>query len=165
MVQVSDNALFQALSELARRYQFRNRDEVCCYGLTVSQCYALQSLHNSSVLTGSELAANLGLDLSSTTRLLDQLVRKRLITRRKRAGDLRVRELELTPAGIRLMERIEGDMTKLLADALREFPAEVREALPAALRKLAQALQNCSDEICEDASQAQHKQLHQATLR
>lgn len=166
MIQVNHSELFQALSELARRYQFRNRDEVCCYGLTVSQCYALQSLHNSSVLTGSELAANLGLDLSSTTRLLDQLVRKRLITRRKRPVDLRVRELELTPFGIRLMERIEADMTKVLADALTEFPPEVQQALPAALRRLTQALQDCSDsELCEDQNPVEQKNLHQANMR
>lgn len=160
MIQVNHTELFQALSDLARRYQFRNRDEVCCYGLTVSQCYALQSLHSSSILTGSELASNLGLDLSSTSRLLDQLVRKRLITRRKRPADLRIRELELTAAGIRLMDRIEADMTKVLADALTDFPPEVQQALPAALRRLTQALQDCSDsEHCEDQNPVEQKNL------
>lgn len=141
MKQVSDGlALFRSLSELVRRYQFRNRDEVCCYGLTVSQCYALQALSEKGMLASSELASRVGLDLSTTTRVVDQLVKKRLASRRRGAQDARVREVEITEAGRRLIARIEEDFAHLLNQALTDLPPAVQEALPEAIRRLTAVL-------------------------
>jgi MarR family 2-MHQ and catechol resistance regulon transcriptional repressor len=136
--------IYQALSELARRYQFRSRDEVCCYGLTVSQCYALESLADSGKMPSSDLATRLGLDLSSTTRLVDQLVRKKLASRLKGIDDARVREIQITDAGTRLVRRIQQDMVSLVDQALKDFPGDVRKALPDALRNLSNVLRECS---------------------
>jgi MarR family 2-MHQ and catechol resistance regulon transcriptional repressor len=145
MVQITDGLdLYRALSELARRYQFRSKDEVCCYGLTVSQCYALQLLAQEDSLTSSQLSAKLSLDISSTTRLVDQLVKKKLAVRRSGYDDARVREILITEAGRRLIERIETDFAKMLQTALADFPAEVQEALPDVLRRLTQVLESCA---------------------
>jgi DNA-binding MarR family transcriptional regulator len=133
-------ALYRALARLARRYQFRSRDEVCCYGLTVSQCYALQALSEVGVLTSSELASHLGLDLSTTTRLVDRLTRKKLASRRRKAADTRVREVEITEAGRRLTAKIEKEFAHLLAQALHDLPPAVRQALPEAIQRLTAAL-------------------------
>ncbi|MBI3609648.1 MAG: MarR family transcriptional regulator [Nitrospirae bacterium] len=141
MKQVIDGTvLYRALSDLARRYQFRNRDEVCCYGLTVSQCYALQALSEKGVLASSELASGLGLDLSTTTRLVDQLVRKKLVVRHRGIKDARIREIEITEAGHRLVNRIETDLSRLLAQAVSHLPPAVQKSLPEAIRCLATAL-------------------------
>ena len=136
--------IYQAISELARRYQFRNRDEVCCYGLTVSQCYALEALSESGKMPSSDLATRLGLDLSSTTRLVDQLVRKKLASRARSLEDARVREVQITDSGAQLVARIQQDMVRLVEQALKEYPAEVRKSLPSALRALAKTLRECS---------------------
>lgn len=142
MKQVIDGiVLYRALSDLVRRYQFRSRDEVCCYGLTVSQCYALQSLSEKGVLASSELASRLGLDLSTTTRLVDQLARKKLAVRRRGASDARVKEIEITEAGGRIVGRIEADLARLLAEAVVDLPQAARKALPEAIRRLTQALE------------------------
>jgi MarR family transcriptional regulator, 2-MHQ and catechol-resistance regulon repressor len=140
-----NNALeiYLALSELARRYQFRNRDEVCCYGLTVSQCYALEALAESGKMPSSDLATRLGLDLSSTTRLVDQLVRKKLASRSRSAEDARIREVQITDSGTRLVSRIQQDMVSLVEQALGTYSPEVRKALPRALQSLAKALREC----------------------
>jgi MarR family transcriptional regulator, 2-MHQ and catechol-resistance regulon repressor len=144
-MQVS-NALeiYLALSELARRYQFRNRDEVCCYGLTVSQCYALEALAESGKMPSSDLATRLGLDLSSTSRVVDQLVRKKLASRSRSVDDARIREIQITDAGTRLVGRIQQDMVNLIEGSLTEYPADVRKALPGALRNLARTLAACA---------------------
>ena len=136
--------IYQALSELARRYQFRNRDEVCCYGLTVSQCYALEALSESGKMPSSDLAIRLGLDLSSTTRLVDQLVRKKLASRARSLEDARIREVQITDPGAKLVERIQQDMVALVEQALKDYPGEVRKSLPGALRALAKTLQECA---------------------
>ena len=36
--------LYAALSELVRVYQFRDRDTICCYDVSVTQCYAIEAL-------------------------------------------------------------------------------------------------------------------------
>ena len=36
--------LYAALNDLVRLYQFRDRDTICCHDISVTQCYALQSL-------------------------------------------------------------------------------------------------------------------------
>lgn len=138
--------IYRALSELARRYQFRNRDEVCCYGLTVSQCYALEELHDSGKMPSSDLALRLSLDVSSTTRLVDQLVRKKLAVRTKKAEDARVREIEITEAGRRLVSRIQSDLVAVVSQALNEFPDNVRRVLPQMLQRLTKVLTECRNQ-------------------
>jgi MarR family transcriptional regulator, 2-MHQ and catechol-resistance regulon repressor len=136
-------AVFEALSDLARRYQFRNRDEVCCYGITVSQCYALQVLSRQKTVTATELALHLGLDLSSTTRVVDQLVKKKLAMRRRGLQDARVREIQITDAGTRMVSRVEEDFAKVMSEALADFPPAVQAAVPDVLRQLTAVLNVC----------------------
>ncbi len=140
---INGKKIYQALSALARRYQFRNRDEVCCYGLTVSQCYALQTLYDAGEMSSSALSARLGLDLSSTTRLIDQLLKKKLTVRVKSDEDARVRKIRLTEAGSRLISRIETDFANMLAQALSGFDPKVLHQLPDVLQTLTAAL-NCA---------------------
>lgn len=139
-MQVNAIDIFRALSELARRYQFRSRDEVCCYGLTVSQCYALQALYWEGSLTGSDVAERLGLDLSTTTRVIDQLVKKKLASRSHSESDRRVRDMEITEAGRRLVQRLEEEFAQSLVPVMDEFSAEVKKEAPRLLRRLAQVL-------------------------
>ncbi|HEY7160987.1 MAG TPA: MarR family transcriptional regulator [Acidobacteriota bacterium] len=145
MAQVNSIELYRALSELARRYQFRNRDEVCCYGLTVSQCYALQSLVRQPFTSG-RLSEALGLDISSTTRLVDQLVRKKLVLRKRSAEDGRVKNIEITEAGHKLVTRIESDLANVVGEAVKGLSAEVQRALPEVIRRLNHALACSTDQ-------------------
>jgi DNA-binding MarR family transcriptional regulator len=146
LMQVNMIELYRALTELARRYQFRNRDEICCYGLTVSQCYALQTLQEGSHPT-SALSEKLGLDISSTTRLVDQLVKKKLVHRKRGEQDGRVRQIEVTEAGKKLMTQIERDFSLILENAVQDLPEEVQKLLPQIIRQLNRALQ-CGTEEC-----------------
>lgn len=144
MMQVNNIELYRALSELARRYQFRNRDEVCCYGLTVSQCYALQTLVSKPLSSGG-LSEALGLDISSTTRLVDQLVRKKLVLRKRSAEDARVKNIEITDAGNKLIARIENDLANVVGEAVKGLSSEVQRALPEVIRRLNNALACSTD--------------------
>ena len=39
-----------AIADLVRVYQFRDRDRICCYDISVTQCYALETLVNAGPL-------------------------------------------------------------------------------------------------------------------
>jgi MarR family transcriptional regulator, 2-MHQ and catechol-resistance regulon repressor len=135
--------IYRALCALARRYQFRNRDEVCCYGLTVSQCYALQLLHQEG-MSSTKLSTMLSLDISSVTRLVDQLLKKKLVVREVSSEDGRVRLVQITDAGSKLVRRIEEDFGQIVSQALANLSPEVLKALPNALTQLASALETCA---------------------
>jgi DNA-binding MarR family transcriptional regulator len=85
--------------ELIKKYQFRDRNEVTAWGISVSQCYVLETLHFKGALTMKNLAEQMHLTISTITRLVDQLERKKLVKREQDPTDLRVRLITLTTKG------------------------------------------------------------------
>ncbi len=122
-------ALHRALSELIRIYQFRDRDRICCYDVSVAQCYALEAVVLHGPLTLNELAAQLYLDKSTTSRLVDALQRKGYVERREHPADRRALELEATSTGKALHEQIERDVLVQEAQLLVGFSPEVRQSM------------------------------------
>jgi len=135
-------ALYHALNELIRIYQFRDRDRICCHGISITQCYGLEGLVHHGPLMLNELADHLHLDKSTTSRVMDSLERKGYATRLVHPDDSRARELKATQAGVRLHELIMNEILEEEEGVLSDLSAEVRRALPGVLRKLAQAAAN-----------------------
>ena len=121
--------LSEALGELLRVVQFRDRDRACCYDVSVSQCYALKGIVDAGALTINELAAHLYLDKSTASRIANGLVEKGLLARRRDPEDGRVVQLVATPAGRTTHRRIAEDLVTEYADLMRDFDPEVRVAM------------------------------------
>jgi DNA-binding MarR family transcriptional regulator len=132
-------ALYDALSELIRIYQFRDRDRICCYDVSVTQCYALEALVAQSAMTMTSLAAHLYLDKSTTSRVVDALERKGYVKRLSHPEDGRSILLEVTPVGRALHGRIVAGILKEERELLRDFRTEVRHSMIHLLRRLARA--------------------------
>lgn len=132
-------AFYDALSDLVRVYQFRDRDRICCYDVSVTQCYALEALARRGPLTLNELAAHLYLDKSTASRVVDALERKEYVTRRPHPQDGRALLLEATPGGRVLHSRIEADIVEEERRLLAGFAPEVRESMVRLLGRLASA--------------------------
>lgn len=94
--------LDEALNRLATLYQFRSLDEPLYGPLTVSQSYCLRSLYFHGPQTMSELAAELHVQLSTMTGVIDQLEAKRLVQRVANPDDRRSLNVKLTPKGKKL---------------------------------------------------------------
>lgn len=132
-------ALHRALTELIRVYQFRDRDRICCYDVSVTQCYALEAVILEGPLTLNELAARLYLDKSTASRVVDALQKKGYVERRESPEDRRALQLVATPAGRDLHARIEGDILAQEKELLAGFDPEVRGAMPRLIGELARA--------------------------
>jgi MarR family transcriptional regulator, 2-MHQ and catechol-resistance regulon repressor len=132
-------ALHEALSELVRVYQFRDRDRICCHDISVTQCYALEALLRRGPSGLNELAAELYLDKSTASRVVASLERKRYVTRSAHPEDRRAIVLTVTPAGRRLCERIRTDLVAEARQLLEDFEPEVREGAARLLMRLARA--------------------------
>ncbi len=132
--------LYDAFSELVRRYQFRDRDQICCHGLSVSQCYTLDALASADSLTMGELADKLCLKISSATRVVDPMVERAWVRRVEDASDRRIRRVQATTKGRKLIGRVRADLVHEHEQVLRNVPPESREAVIQAMTDLLAAL-------------------------
>jgi DNA-binding MarR family transcriptional regulator len=130
----------RVVSDFVRLYRFRCRDEACCSGLTVSELYALESLLYYGPLHATHLADMVGLDVSSTTRVVDHLIKKKLVVRRRSPEDARVREVEITESGRRILGHTDGPISALLSEAISSVSREEAESFVNFLKRLIGAL-------------------------
>ncbi len=138
-------ALYEALSDLIRVYQFRDRDRICCYDISVSQCYALQAVGAAGQLTVNELAAHLYVDKSTVSRIVDALERKGLVRKQPDASDRRVLQMTPTKKGRQLYERVRRDIESQEQRLLAEFDPDVRGAMIDLIGRLARAAEERVD--------------------
>lgn len=132
-------ALQVAVSELVRVYQFRDRDRICCYDISVTQCHALEALVDHGPMRLSALAERLFLDKSTTSRVVSTLVRKGYVEQRADASDGRATTLSATRQGQQLCTRISTDLVEQQKELLEAFAPEVRAGVIQVIRRLARA--------------------------
>ncbi len=128
--------LGNAVGDLMRACQFRDRNEICCHGVSVSQCYALDALERRGPLAMGELATYLYLDVSTVTRLVDQLEDEAYIERGPDPADRRKVQVELTPAGSAKVQEIRSHLHADYGKVIDAIPEESREAVIAAVEEL-----------------------------
>jgi DNA-binding MarR family transcriptional regulator len=132
--------LQEALVELTRLLQYRDRDRACCFDLSASQCHALQALIQKGPMTVTQLGDLLYLEKSTASRLAKALLEKELVRKRAPRADGRVVILQVTEAGQRLARKILNDLAAEYMDLLEGFEPEVRVALPLLLDRLTQTI-------------------------
>ncbi|MEO8504488.1 MAG: MarR family transcriptional regulator [Acidobacteriota bacterium] len=131
--------LHRAVSELVRVYQFRDRDRICCHDISVTQCYALETLLRRGPLRLGELAAELVLDKSTTSRVVAALTRKRYVERTTDPRDKRTVVVAVTAAGRALHRRITKDLIEQQKGLLRDLDPELRSDVAKVIEQLAAA--------------------------
>lgn len=132
-----NEALYEALDRLVRAYQFRDRQRACHEGLSVNECYALQSVLRHDGMSQNELAAELLLDKSTTSRLVAGMVERGHITRVADPEDGRVQRLRATAAGRRLHAKVRRGLLRRQRDVIEDLPDVSRRAVVLVLRRLA----------------------------
>jgi MarR family transcriptional regulator, 2-MHQ and catechol-resistance regulon repressor len=131
--------LYGALSELIRIYEFRDRDRICCFDVSVTQCYALEELVRRDGMTLNDLAARLYLDKSTASRVVDALERKGYVARSPHPQDRRAVLLEATDSGRTLERTIRDSILAEEKQLLADFDPEVRQAMTRLITRLTQA--------------------------
>jgi DNA-binding MarR family transcriptional regulator len=104
--------------------------------LTFSQWTTLVALH-SGISTAGDLAHNICHDAGSLTRLIDQLVERGFVTRRRSETDRRVVTLALTPHGSKLVEEMAPRVMEFWNGLLSGFSHAEIDTLIALLTRLA----------------------------
>jgi DNA-binding MarR family transcriptional regulator len=134
--------------ELIKKYQFRDRNEMVCCGISVSQCYTLETLYRFGPLSMQNLANKMHLSISTMTRVINPLVEQGLISREEDRSDHRVRVITLTDSGKEKFLQTWDNVFKSEKSILENFPENQRESLIEFLKKLNKAFGYQNESCC-----------------
>jgi DNA-binding MarR family transcriptional regulator len=132
-------ALQAAVAELVRVYQFRDRDRICCHDISVTQCYALETLVEHGPLRLGALAERLFLDKSTTSRVVGSLVKKGYVLQHADATDGRATALSASRRGQTLCAKIHADLVEQQRQLLQDLDPAVRAGVISVIGRLTQA--------------------------
>lgn len=91
------------------------RPMLSAHGVTEQQWRVIRTLAESGTLDATELAAKACILAPSLTRMLKALEARGIIRRRADAGDARRVLLEITPAGMKMIEEVNPDSSAIYA--------------------------------------------------
>ena len=115
--------LHRLTKELIRRYQFRDWNQICCYGISISQSHILDVLAEEGDLTMQRLAKRMFKSVSTMTRVVAQLVRRGYVKRRQDPEDRRAVWISITPQGKAIMAAVNRDLVETQKAILRDIPS------------------------------------------
>lgn len=110
--------------------------EIADHDVTYDQWGVLLMILTERGDTAAVLARGMECDTGSMTRMLDRLEAKELIVRTRSTDDRRRVQLELTPGGKRLAERLVAAIVKVLNRHLEGFAADELELFKGFLRRM-----------------------------
>ena len=131
-----DSYLPYLLNRAGARIATAFNDEVRPLGATLQIWRVLAALREQDGRRMGDLSDTTSIEVSTLTRLVDNMEQKGLVARRRDAGDARAILLHVAPAGRRLTQRILPIAERYEAVALAGFNASEAETLKAALRRL-----------------------------
>lgn len=105
--------------------------------LGFTQLAALYVLADSGTMTIGELAESIHRSPSATSRLIDGLVRRRLVERQVEAEDRRQRTLVLTPRGAAVLRVVDRARADQFLSAIRPMPTAERALIAMGVAALA----------------------------
>lgn len=109
-------------------------------GLSRQQVAVMMGLYRNRNVTQTELAQSSGFDRNTLAELMNRLVRRGLVARRRSADDARAYDVSLTPAGQTLLESLFPKMRQVQTQILAPLPAKLRPMFLHCLRILADSL-------------------------
>ena len=130
-------ALYRAVTKLTKVVQFRDRDAICCRGVSVTQCYALEALVWHGPQSVNALAEYLLLDGSTVSRVVDALAKKGLVKREVNPEDRRAVILSATEEGRDICHQITEDLKAREMELIADLEPEVRQEMIRLIDRLA----------------------------
>jgi MarR family transcriptional regulator, organic hydroperoxide resistance regulator len=112
-----DELLFKALRAI---FQFE-RQKVALFGLTFEEIYLLQFLRRKSPIRVSEIAAEMKTPISTLSRTIGRLQKRKLVSRRQDQSDKRIIRVFLLAGGKKLVLAVEAHSFDMIMRNLAAF--------------------------------------------
>jgi DNA-binding MarR family transcriptional regulator len=148
LIDTQAGSMHRLTKELLRKYQLRDRNEIICCGVSISQCYALDLLADHGEMTMQALAQKMFLDKSTTSRVVDPLVKRKLVARCFDEADRRIILVALTATGSRLLGEIRAGQIASQRQILERIAPAQRRQLVESLEVLSNAVHDWLATCC-----------------
>ena len=149
MLDMSKNKeMLLRIAGLSRALRCCQQDAAFCEALTFTQFFILETVAEKELLRLSRLHEILGVDKSTTTRLVNPLVVQGLVAREKSKSDGRVVQLKLTGKGEKVRRQIWSCVTGYFNTIEAGIPEEKRAIVYNAVRLFSEALVNAGSGCC-----------------
>lgn len=125
---------------LVRNLGILEKDGASCCGITISQCHALVEVGRTEEVSLNDLSELLGLDKSTMSRTINNLVDSGLVQRELHPEDRRYITIKLTKEGEKTYNNIEDSMDKYYKNIFEAIPEEKREQVLESLSLLTEAV-------------------------
>lgn len=136
------------MQKLVRVFQLFERDEIKPYGFTTSQCNTILELYKSGSLTMNELSEKMNLNSSTMTRILDNLVRDKYISRDKDEFDRRIVIVSLTDTGKDVAKKIDITVKAYYKKVIANIPKGHVEDVLKSVNILQKAFERANPNCC-----------------
>jgi DNA-binding MarR family transcriptional regulator len=134
--------LFKEMNFILKGFQ---NDTVISENITFRQFFILEYIATHEKLKMTELNTLLHVEKSTTTRLIEPLVRRGLIEKRKSDLDLRVFELSLTDEGKRVHETVLMSVYEYIKNISKFIPIEKQDNMKDTLQVFVNACTKCCE--------------------
>jgi MarR family transcriptional regulator, organic hydroperoxide resistance regulator len=131
-----EHSPFYWISRVSGRYVLDMGAALKRVRMDVPRWRVLMILHEHDPASVSTIADLAVIKLSTMTRIVQRMQAEGLVTCGPRASDARVTEVRLTPAGSEAMERVRGQASRIVRQALHDIPDKELLAFIGVLKRL-----------------------------
>lgn len=110
--------------KIERSLQKLNYAGMCSEKVTLTQCHALVEIGRMQITSLKDLAQRLDLNASTMSKTVENLVRRKLVTRVPLKMNRRMVAIQLTADGLDVFRRIEEDMDRRFRSIITCIPEE-----------------------------------------
>jgi DNA-binding MarR family transcriptional regulator len=121
---------------MTRKLGLLEKSEASCYGITLSQCHILLEIRRAGSISVNALSKVLGLDKSTMSRNINNMVVQGLVTRGTDPENRRHLSIALSGKGQDLILNICDNMDRYYLDVLHSVPEDKREKVLESLELL-----------------------------
>lgn len=137
------------LRELSKVIRLCQTESVVCEAITFTQFSILDFVREKGTLEMSELHRLLAVEKSTTTRLVEPLVKRDLLKKVRALHDSRAVELVITDEGKSVYERVWSCIAGFLEEQIQEIPEKERLPMFKGMNTfISSFLRSCKDDTC-----------------
>lgn len=136
--------VMEIIMGLAREIRCCSRDEAICHEVTFHQFMILDAVATKGELNLAELHGILSVEKSTTTRLVNPLIRKGLLKRDRAAHDSRAARIALTEEGKETHRRVWLCLAVFFQNIIGQIPEKRRKGIMESVRVFTEAMKSAA---------------------
>jgi MarR family transcriptional regulator, organic hydroperoxide resistance regulator len=137
------------MNSVIQKVMILDRAEKVCFNVTLTQAYTIGVIRDRGMLTMSELSQELGLAVSTLTRIHDVLVRDGIVCRYHDEQDRRKVNICLTEKGKELAQKLEACSEQFWSKILTAIPEDKKDEMTEILKLILNALEEMNQTCCQ----------------